>query len=129
MIEFFMARVTVVVSAALIIGLVFAPVTDTLMDETDDMASDNCKAIGEAVDRFFSSEANEAILDIRTYIPNDDYMLSFKGRLLTLSDSDTLHCYDMRTFVSSDYEFYGTTDVIILTKENGRVHASVAVPA
>lgn len=122
MMEFMFARVSMCLCAALIICMLFTPVTDSLMEDADDLAGNNCRALGEAVDRFISGEASEAILSLDMYLPDSGTMISFRGDLLTFEYSDKMHCYRLREQVKSDYEFYGTTDVIRLTNDNGEVH-------
>ncbi|MBO7205601.1 MAG: hypothetical protein J6V08_04195, partial [Candidatus Methanomethylophilaceae archaeon] len=64
MMEFMMARVSTCICATLIIGLLFAPVTDTLMDETEDRTEENCLALGEALDRFMTSDTDVGVLSL-----------------------------------------------------------------
>ena len=79
MMEFMMARVSTCICAALIIGLLFTPVTDTLMDETEDSAGNNCDTLGEALDRFMTSETDVGVLFLDQYLPDNDSSISFRG--------------------------------------------------
>ena len=119
MMEFVMARVTVCICAALIIGMMFVPVTDFLMDDAEDETQTNCDTIGAMLDRFAYGSSGEAILFLNTYLPGEEYSLSFKGKVLELVHSDVKHMYTLRTEVIPDSEEYHFSDMVRLTKENG----------
>ena len=119
MMEFMLARVSSCICAAIIIGLMFIPVTDNLMDKTDMDTYDNCEAIGMALDRFMYSDGTEAVLFLNTYLPGEDCSLSFDESHLILTDSENEYVYEMRTTVTPDKGSYGYGDAIRLTKENG----------
>ena len=122
MMEFMLARVSSCVCAAIIIGLMFVPVTDNLMDRADEDTYDNCEAIGKALDGFIYSEATEAILFMNTYLPGEDCSISFDGSHLTLTDKDEEHIYQMRTDTTPDKESYTYRDAIRLTKRDGTLN-------
>lgn len=129
MMEFMMARVSTCICAALIIGLLFTPVTDTLMDETEDSAGNNCDTLGEALDRFMTSETDVGVLFLDQYLPDNDSSISFRGYVLALVHSDTIHMYTLRNYTDPDMESYDCDDVIKLSKKvkDGDVHETLFI--
>ena len=129
MMEFMMARVSTCICAALIIGLLFTPVTDTLMDETEDSAGNNCDTLGEALDRFMTSETDVGVLFLDQYLPDNDSSISFRGYVLALVHSDTIHMYTLRNYTDPDMESYGCDNVIKLSKKvkDGDVHETLFI--
>ena len=126
MMEFMMSRVSVCICAALMIGLMFTPVTDYLMDRSEDLTDDNCTAIGEALDRFMCSGSDEMILFLNTYLPGEDHRISFKGRYLEMTDSDSTYVYMLKSNVIADSESYGIMDILILTNDEDTLNVNLA---
>ncbi len=125
MMEFMMARVSACICAALIVGMMFVPVTDTLMDDAEDETQINCDTIGTMLDRFASGGSDEAILFLNTYLPGEDYSISFEGKVLELVHSDVKHMYTLRSEVIADRDEYHFSDAIRLTKEDGALRIDI----
>lgn len=119
MMEFMLARVSACICAAIIIGLLFNPVTDTLMDNAEDEANDNCDALGASMDRFMSSDAQEMTLFLNVFLPDSESRIKFVGQAMMMDYSDTTRAYLLRWDVESDSESYGYADAIRLTKDDG----------
>jgi hypothetical protein len=129
MMEFMMARVSTCICAALIIGLLFAPVTDTLMDDTEDKTEENCNALGEALDRFMMSDTDVGVLSLDQFLPDDDSSIAFRGHVMALVHSDTIHMYTLSHYTDPDVELYGPDDVVKLYKKvkEGDVHETLFI--
>ena len=118
MMEFMMARVSVCICAALIIGMMFIPVTETLMEESSEETQVNCDTIGNALDMFMSSGSEEAILFLDTYLPGSDFTLSFEGNTMILRSSERTYIYGLRNDTIPDSETYYHSDAVRLTKSD-----------
>lgn len=122
MMEFIIARVSACVCAAIIIGIMFIPVTDCLMKDADEETQINCDTIGKALDKFMSGDADEAILFLGTYLPGSDSTISFEGRVMTMVSSDEPYHYVLRNDTMSDSNLYHYTDAVKLTKIDGKMN-------
>lgn len=128
MMEFIIARVSACICAAIIIGMMFVPVTDCLMENADEETQINSDTIGGALDKFMSGNADEAVLFLDMYLPSPDSTISFNGRMMTMGSSDESYHYTLRNDTISDSDLYLYTDAIKLTKVDGRLNIERMVP-
>lgn len=114
MMEFMMSRVCTCLCAALIIGILVPPISDSFNDDAENGIDENCKAFGIALDMFARSMADESVLSLRTYIPGDNVIVSFSGNILTMTSDEGVHEYPLNNEVETDAEWYGCHDTITL---------------
>ena len=116
MMEFTLARVSACVCGAMLILILFNPVTDSYEDRAEDGRGDNCEALGYMFDSFMSSQTDESTVALNIMLPDNESHLMFDGDIMKVTSKNGEWDYVLRTQTDTDKEIYTGNDLLQLTK-------------
>ena len=116
MMEFTLARVSACICGAILVLVLFNPVTDSYEDRAQDERSDNCEALGDMFDSFMSSQTDESTVALNIMLPDDESHLTFEGNLMRVTSEKGEWDYVLRNQTDADRDCYTGNDLLQLTK-------------
>ncbi|MBP5395022.1 MAG: hypothetical protein J6Y18_03845 [Candidatus Methanomethylophilaceae archaeon] len=116
MMEFTLARVSACVCGAMLILILFNPVTDSYEDRAETGCSDNCTALGDMFDSFMASQTDESTVALNIMLPDSGSSLTFNGKIMKISGERGEWDYVLRNETDTDKDSYSGNDLIQLTK-------------
>ena len=116
MMEFTLARVSACVCGAMLILILFNPVTDSYEDRAETGCRDNCEALGGMFDSFMASQTDESTVALNIMLPEGGSSLTFDGRMMKVYGERGEWDYVLRCETDTDKESYSGNDLIQLTK-------------
>lgn len=116
MMEFTLARVSACVCGAMLILILFNPVTDSYEDKTETGCADNCEALGDMFDSFMASQTDESTVALNIMLPDGESSLTFDGRMMKVYGERGEWDYVLRNETDADKDSYSGNDLIQLTK-------------
>ena len=116
MMEFTLARVSACVCGAMLILILFNPVTDSYEDRAETEYGDNCEALGDMFDSFMASQTDESMVALNIMLPDSGSSLTFDGRMMKVYGESGAWDYVLRCETDADKESYSGNDLIQLTK-------------
>ena len=116
MMEFTLARVSACVCGAMLILILFNPVTDSYEDRAETRCVDNCEALGGMFDSFMASQTDESTVALNILLPDGGSSLTFDGRMMKVYGERGEWDYVLRNETDADKDSYSGNDLIQLTK-------------
>ncbi len=116
MMEFTLARVSACVCGAMLILILFNPVTDSYEDRAETGCGDNCEALGDMFDSFMASQTDESTVALNIMLPEGGSSLTFDGRMMKVYGERGEWDYVLRNETDADKDSYSGNDLIQLTK-------------
>jgi hypothetical protein len=116
MMEFTLARVSACMCGAMLILILFNPVTDSYEDRAETGFGDNCEALGDMFDSFMASQTDESTVALNIMLPEGGSSLTFDGRMMKVYGERGEWDYVLRNETDADKEVYTGNDLIQLTK-------------
>ena len=116
MMEFTLARVSACVCGAMLILILFNPVTDSYEDRAETGCVDNCTALGDMFDSFMASQTDESVVALNIMLPDGGSSLTFDGSVMRISGESGEWDYVLRNGTDPDKESYTGNDLLQLTK-------------
>ena len=116
MMEFTLARVAACICGAMLILILFNPVTDSYEDRAEDGRGDNCEALGDMFDSFMSSQTDESTVALNIMLPDNGSHLTFDGNIMKITNENGEWDYVLRNQTDTDRDCYTGNDLLQLTK-------------
>ncbi len=116
MMDVTLARVSACVCGAMLILILFNPVTDSYEDRAETGCGDNCEALGDMFDSFMASQTDESTVALNIMLPEGGSSLTFDGRMMKVYGERGEWDYVLRNETDTDKEVYTGNDLLQLTK-------------
>ena len=116
MMEFTLARVSACICGAILILILFNPVTDSYEDRAQDGRGDNCEALGDMFDSFMSSQTDESTVALNIMLPDNESCLTFEDTIMRVTSENGEWDYVLRNRTDTDKDVYTGNDLLQLTK-------------
>ena len=116
MMEFTLARVAACICGAMLILILFNPITDSYEDRAEDGRGDNCEALGDMFDSFMSSQTDESTVALNIMLPDNGSHLTFDGNIMKITNENGEWDYVLRNQTDTDRDYYTGNDLLQLTK-------------
>ena len=117
--EFTLARVSACICGAILVLVLFNPITDSYEDRAQDERSDNCEALGDMFDSFMSSQTDESTVALNIMLPDNGSYLAFEGNIMRVTSENGEWDYVLRNQTNTDRGCYTGNDLLQLTKLDG----------
>ena len=115
MMEFTLARMTMVVCGVMILAAIIPPVSSLYENEESAEMQEQSEKLCKLLDVFYASEADEMIVCLNTVLPQQS-SISMDGYLVTVIDGENMYTYNTEHPVISDRDRYNGNDYVRITK-------------
>ena len=115
MMEFTLARMTMVVCGVMILAAIIPPVSSLYENEESAEMQEQSEKLCKMLDVFYASEADEMIVCLNTVLPQQS-SISMDGYLVTVIDGENMYTYNTEHPVISDRDRYNGNDYVRITK-------------
>jgi len=115
MMEFTLARITMVVCGVIILAAVIPPVSSLFENEESAGMQEQSEKLCKMLDVFYASETDEMIVCLNTVLPQQS-SISMDGYLVTVIDGENMYTYNTEHPVISDRDRYNGNDYVRITK-------------
>ena len=117
MMEFTLARMTMVVCGVIILAAVIPPVSSLFENEQSAEMQEQSEKLCVMLDAFYASEADEMVMCLNSVLPQQSSVI-IDGYLVTIIDGENQYTYCTEHPIRSDRSDYNSNDYVRLSKDD-----------
>ena len=117
MMEFTLARMTMVVCGVIILAAIIPPVSSLFDDEQSAEMQEQSEKLCMMLDAFYASEADEMVMCLNSIIPPQSSII-VDGYLVTVIDGEKQYTHCTEHPINSDRSDYNSNDYVRFSKND-----------